>query len=146
MTVWPSMASRGMGRLIGRLCGVRWGLGPLTLGRLLAGLCIPLALGGYLAMRIPPWVIRRYTLTNRRVVVRKGLRARDERWVELDRFDAIEVLVRPGQQWYPAGDLIFRSGPVETFRLEGVLRPETFRQTCLKARAGYVGVRRALGR
>jgi len=60
-----------------------------------------------------------------------------ERWVELSRFDAIDVIVRPGQAWYPAGDLIFRKGQVETFRLEGVSRPETFRQTCLKAHHGY---------
>jgi hypothetical protein len=53
--------------------------------------------------------------------------------------------VRPGQEWYQAGDLIFRKGAVETLRLEGVSRPETFKRTCLKARMGYVGARQAVG-
>jgi hypothetical protein len=81
----------------------------------------------------------RYRLTNRRLVVQKGLRPLDERWVDFDRFDSIEIQVLPGQEWYPAGDLIFRNGPIETFRLAGVSRPETFRHTCLAARQGYVG-------
>jgi hypothetical protein len=91
-------------------------------------------------------IIRRYTLTNQRVMVQRGLKSTAESWVELDRFDAIEVEVLPGQEWYPAGNLIFRRGPIETFRLDGVSRPETFRQTCLKARMGYVGTRQAMGR
>jgi hypothetical protein len=32
---------------------------------------------------------------------------------------------------------------METLRLLGVSRPETFRQTCLKAHAAYVGVQQA---
>ena len=89
-------------------------------------------------------VIRRYTLTNRRVVVQRGLRAIDESWVELDRFDTVEVEVEAGQEWYNAGNLVFRRGPIETFRLDGVPRPETFRHTCIKARMGYLGARGSL--
>ncbi len=37
----------------------------------------------------------------------------------------------------------FAREALETFRLAGVPRPETFRQTCLKARMSYVGVRKA---
>ena len=85
-------------------------------------------------------------LTNRRVVVRTGLIPIDERWVGLDRFDTIEIIVRPGQQWYRAGDLVFKLGPIETFHLEGVVRPETFRHTCLSDQLGYGGVRQALAR
>ena len=70
---------------------------------------------------------RRYTLTNRRVAILAdqmswhrvlrfvpwpGFRIGfPERWAELDHFDSIEVLVQPGQEWYQAGDLIFRKGP-----------------------------------
>jgi hypothetical protein len=35
---------------------------------------------------------------------------------------------------------------VETFRLEGVSRPEAFRSTCMKAHMGYVGVKKAMAR
>jgi hypothetical protein len=67
--------------------------------------------------------------------------------VALDRFDSIETVVQPGQAWYKAGDLVFRLGQVETFRIAGVPRPETFRQTCLKANMSFVGVQklRAIG-
>jgi len=76
-------------------------------------------------------------------VMQRGLMPIDESWVELDRFDAIDIEVLPGQEWYPAGNLIFRRGQIETFRVDGILRPETFRQTCLKARMGYVGAKAA---
>ena len=92
-----------------------------------------------------PGLARRYVLTNRRVIVERLQFSWSAKWVEemavsLDNFDSIEVVVLPGQAWYPAGDLIFRNGEVETFRLMGVTRPETFRRTCLKAHTSFVGV------
>ena len=152
MTVWPSLAATSIGRTLGRLYAIRTGRAPLTLGHLIALATIPLVvplyfgkfiftatIGGFqLLPKIgrffkAPDAVRRYVLTNRRVVVRTGLRPIDERWVELDRFDTIDIIVRPGQEWYRAGDLVFRLGPIETFRLEGVVRPQTFRHTCLSA-------------
>ncbi len=138
MTVWPTLAAYPAGRLIGRLCSIPIGFGIFTLGKLMALALIPFAIGLY-AFSLLPGIQRRYTLTNRRVVVQAGLRAVEERWVDFDRFDSIDVEVLPGQEWYPAGDLVFRSGQVETFRLQGVSRPETFRRTCLGARRGYLG-------
>jgi hypothetical protein len=126
--------------MIGRLCGVRLGFGFFSLGKLLALALIGPAIGLF-AFTLLPGVMRRYRLTNRRVIIEKGLRAIEERWVDFDRFDAIDVEVLPGQEWYPAGDLIFRRGAIETFRLAGVSRPETFRHTCLSARRGYLGAR-----
>jgi len=66
--------------------------------------------------------------------------------IELDRFDSIEIDCKPGQAWFAAGDLVFKRGDVETFRLEGVSRPESFRQTCFKSHLSYVGVKQALDR
>jgi len=162
MTVWPSIAASGLGRLLGRLYLISWGISVFTVGHLIALLSIPLALflvlirfqngflidiklfglGKFFFSIVPAsLIVRRYTLTNRRIVVQRGLRAVDESWVELDRFDSIEVEVLPGQEWYKAGNLVFRRGQIETFRLDGVPRPETFRQTCLKAQMGYIGAR-----
>ncbi len=164
MTVFPSIASTGIGRFLGRLYLISWGRGVITVGHLIALLSIPLAaslvlcrflhgfltdircmkLGDFFLALIPnSLIIRRYTLTNQRVIVQRGLRAVDESWVELDRFDSIEVEVLPGQEWFPAGNLLFRRGPIETFRLDGVSRPETFRQTCLKVRMAYLGAKQA---
>ena len=151
MVVWPGLTALStppLGRLgctLGRLYSVQVGVGNiLTLGNLFALLSIPLALQMFFAGLLPG-LARRYVLTNRRVIVERRQFSWSAKWVEemsvsLDNFDAVDVVVLPGQAWYPAGDLIFRNGDVETFRLLGVMRPETFRRTCLKAHTSFVGV------
>lgn len=139
MTVWPSVASTGLGRALGRLYRIKGGMGPVSAGRLALLATIPLGLGLYLSLRLP-WAIHRYRLTNRRVVIERGINPQIERYVDLDRFDAIDVVVSPGQEWYAAGDLVFRRGQIETLRLTGVSRPESFRRVCLEARQAYVSV------
>jgi len=159
MTVWPSIAATRLGRWIGRACGINVPPPPFNLGNLFAVALIPLALTLFFyryAVPLVTWLLTlgmfpanspclRYRLTNRRLVVQKGLLPVDDRAVSLDQFDAIDVLVLPGQEWYPAGELIFRKGPIEVFRISGVSRPEAFRQVCLKAHHAYVGVKAAKG-
>ena len=143
MSVWPTLGATGPGRVIGQLCSIQAGVGFFSLGKLFALLLIPVAIGLYV-LSLLPGVMKRYTpdqSPGHRAD--RGSVAVDERWVDFDRFDSIEVEVLPGQQWYPAGDLVFRNGAVETFRLAGVSRPETFRHTCLAARQGYLGRRPA---
>jgi hypothetical protein len=115
----------------------------MTVGNMIALATITIMLPLYFLRKLPMWV-ERYRLTNRRVIVERGVKGRIQQFVDLDRFDAIDVIIQPGQEWYPAGDLVFRRGATETFSLRGVLRPETFRQTCLKAHQAYVGVRKAV--
>jgi hypothetical protein len=162
MVVWPSIAAYPSGRWLGRLYSNSAGFYIFTVGNLLALLSIPHALALYFYRLLPsffglPWYGTRYVLTNRRIVeLRNEFRFADnfpfvrfyygveEKSVELDRFTAIEVVRRPGQDWFRAGDLVFSQDGVETFRLVGVSRPETFRQTCMKSRNSFVGVKRAL--
>ncbi|HWB00375.1 MAG TPA: PH domain-containing protein, partial [Pirellulales bacterium] len=140
------MAALPLGRTLGSAYLIRAGLGPvLTLGNLIALLSIPLAIGLF-ALKVLPYVGVCYRLTNRRIIVERFCTRKEERSVALDDFDTIQVIVQPGQDWYPAGDLVFRNGTLETFRLPGVLRPEAFRQMCLKAQRAYVGVQRVLDR
>jgi hypothetical protein len=156
MTVWPSLSATAFGRFWGRLFA--WEIGfrlfgvPLTLGRMFALASIPFMLALYFLMRLPrfpfvligirnPWCWV-YRLTNRRVVVENPFGA-EIKSVSLDRFNAIDIVVQPGQAWFKSGDLVFRQGQTETFRIWAVPRPETFRQTCLKARNSYVGVQQA---
>ena len=157
MTVWPSLSATAFGRFWGRLFAIELGIRlfgvPITVGRLFALASIPFMVALYFLMRLPrfPGVILgiknpfcwQYRLTNRRVIVENPFGGGEMKSVALDRFDAIEVVVEPGQAWYKAGDLVFRHGPTETFRIWGVPRPETFRQTCLKAQLSFVGVQRA---
>jgi hypothetical protein len=138
MTIWPSVASTGLGKALGRLYRIREGFGPISIGRLALLATIPIGLMLYLSLRLP-WAIRRYRLTNRRVRIEQGINPQVVQFVTLDGFDAIDLEVSPGQEWYAAGDLVFRRGPIETLRLPGVSRPESFRRVCLEARQAYVG-------
>ena len=142
MTVWPSVGSTALGQALGRLYRIKSGVGPLSVGRMALLFTIPLGLMLYLSLRLP-WAIRRYRLTNRRVSIEQGLSPRVEQYVDLDRFDAIDLVVQPGQEWYDCGDLVFRRGQIETLRLTGVTRAEPFRQACLKVRQAYVSVSRS---
>jgi hypothetical protein len=157
MVVWPSIAAYGSGRWLGPLYSIKTGFYIFTIGNFLALASIPHALFLYFFRLVTG---KCYKLTNRRVVemaTDMQVKFRDKfpflipriaigsevRSVDLDRFDAIVIDRRPGQQWFDAGDLIFKLGNIETFRLEGVSRPDSFRHTCLKCRAAYVGVRKA---
>ena len=148
MTVWPSVAAMRLvgfpvGRMLGRLFGIKVGIYIFTLGNMFCLLSIPLALVLYFK-RIGPFVAMRYRVTNKRIVVERGMTAQVEKSIELDRFDKVEIEVESGYEWYDAGDLVFRQGEVERFRLEGVSRPEAFRQVCWKACQAFVGVQDAL--
>ncbi len=148
MTVWPSVAAMKLlgfpvGRWLGKLYAIKVGGYIFTLGNLFCLLSIPIALILYFK-RIGPFVATRYRLTNKRMVVERGLSFKEEKAIELDRFDSIETEVDPGDEWYDAGDLVFRRGDIETFRLEGVSRPEAFRHVCQKSHQAYVGVEAAL--
>lgn len=137
MTTWPSMGSSSFGQTLGRLYQI-----PLF-GKLIALAAIPQAILLF-AINALPWSCLRYRLTNRRVVVERGLAAKLDKEVSLDNFDSIELEVLSGQEWYRCGNLIFLKGKIETFRLDGVKDPESFRQTCLKTQRGYIGVKKSL--
>ena len=156
MTVWPSLSATGFGRFWGRLFAIEYGFRifgvPLTVGRLTALASIPFMVALYFLMRLPrfPFILIgiknpfcwHYRLTNRRIVMENPF-GDEIKSAALDRFDSIETVIEPGQAWFKAGDLVFRQGATETFRIWGVPRPETFRQTCLKARMSFVGVQQA---
>ncbi len=144
MTVWPTIGATAPGRWVGRLCEVKLGLGFFTLGKLLALATIPLSLTVFI-WQLLPVVCRRYRLSNRRIMIQKGLKAIEGPAIALDEFDAIDVLLRPGQDWLHAGDLVFRRQGREVFRLSGVSRPEVFRQVCLKAQNALLSFRAVAG-
>ena len=125
----------------------------VTVMRVMPVECLPLQLPGLLEKRhqadtilvlffhrLGPLVATRYRVTNHRLIVERGLRNVEESRVSLDQFNEVLVDVQPGQAWYFAGDLIFKKGDTEVFRLEGVSRPEAFRHVCLKAQVAYSGV------
>jgi len=151
VTAWPSIAAYRFGRFLGSLCGIQFpGVYIFRLGNLFALISILPAIFLYF-YKLFPRVGTRYCLTNRRIVVQKGMRAMDDRAIELDdraikldEFDSIEVDVLPGQQWFHAGDLVFMRDSAEVFRLQGVSRPAALRQSCMKSRMAFVGVKETI--
>ena len=103
---------------------IAWATVSLLLGKLLALATIPVSLVVYL-WRLMPGACRRYTLTNRRLIIQRGLTAKDGPSIGLDEFDTIEIAVLPGQDWLHAGDLVFKRDGKEVFRLSGVSRPDS---------------------
>src|SRR5688500_17200996 len=82
MTVWPSVAATSIGRLFGRMFAIRAGVGFLTVGNLIALASIPIMLPLYFLRKLPFW-IERYRLTNRRVIVERGVHGRIQQFVDL---------------------------------------------------------------
>lgn len=143
---WPSNAYYPLGRTLGQAYAIKWpDVYVFRLGNLLAILSIPVALVLYF-MRVAPGIGVRYLLTNRRIIVQRGLIGKEEKSVYLDRFDSIDLVVQLGQEWYDAGDLVFKLGTIETFRLVGVSHPEAFKALVWKAHMAYVGVQKAIGK
>lgn len=164
MEVWPSICKFTLGRLMGQAFSNQAGIYIFRVGNFLALLGIPFALALYF-LRLKPSFFGSsihggfYRLTNRRVMeLRNEVRFKggstfprflfgvEVKSVDLDRFDHIDIERKPGHGWYDAGDLVFTRDGVETFRLEAVSRPESFRSTCQKSHASYVGVKQALAR
>lgn len=144
--VWPTIAATALGRLVGRLSAIRLGWGEIfTLGKLLAVATLPLSLLVYF-WQLTPYGCRRYMLTNRRIIIRKGLMAVDQRWIGFEEFDTIDIEVLPGQEWLHAGDLVLRRGGAEVLRLAGIPRPETVRHLCLNMRMALLSVRNVVER
>jgi hypothetical protein len=144
MVVWPTIAATAAGRLVGRWSAIQTGPGGFfTLGKLLALATIPVSLAVF-GWQLMPYVCRRYLLTNRRIIIQAGLSAVEDASIRLDGYDSIDVEILPGQEWHHAGDLVFRRGGTELFRLSGVSRPETFREVCLKTRTAMLTVRNVL--
>ncbi|NLS94102.1 MAG: PH domain-containing protein [Planctomycetaceae bacterium] len=141
MTVWPSIAAYPLGRQVGRLCSLA-GVGKFfTIGKLMALLTIPVSLLLFF-WRLAPGVARRYVLTDRRVVVQKGLGAVETESIGLADFDTIALEIQAGQQFLRAGDLVFQASGKPVLRLPGVQHPEGFRQACLRAQQASVAVSR----
>lgn len=141
---WPTIGATRLGRFVGQLGSVSVGIGPFfTLGKLFALATIPLSVAVF-AWQLMPYVCRRYAVSNRRIIIRRGLRPVDERWIRLDEFDSVDVEVLPGQEWLHCGELIFKQGGRESLRMSGVTRPEVFRQVCLTMREALLSVRAAM--
>lgn len=145
MTVYPSIAADGFGRVIGKLMNSV----PLpftknvNLSALILGL--PLAPFGVFWYAVQKLFGNRYVLTNRSLQVWSSIGQRLVGSVPLGQIAEISVVERNGQQFFRAADLkILDAGGNVALTLPGVPRAAVFRQIIFEARDAHTQVEAAL--
>ena len=134
MTVYPSIAAWGPGQVIGMLSDlIPLKLGSVTVSHLLiAPLLAPFAALLYFGQKV---IGSRYVLTNRAVQSWAALGERMNGQAALPEIAEIEIERHAGQAFFHAADLVIRNAAGDVLlRLEGVVRPNVFRQIILEAR------------
>jgi hypothetical protein len=126
--VWPSVASAPA------IAG---------LGRMLTN-TIVLAPVGWLIMsavyfgKVLPFMMRRYALSNRRVMIRKGWHGSVAGEVALKDIDDVRLTSDANSAFFRAGNLEIVSGGRVALTLTGIPEPESFRHMILNARNAWV--------
>ncbi len=135
MSVYPSISSKGIGRFIGQICdSIPIRILGVKLSCILFALPLsPLALLGYAITKAAGL---QFEITNRSVKVWQmslGAKSRLVAAVPLGEISDVAIEVLPGQDFYHSGDLyLLKEDGTSQLTLEGVVRPEVFRQNILK--------------
>lgn len=125
--VWPSIAAKpGLARL-----------GETLLRTIVLS---PLVALFFLAVRVPAMALsgRRYTLTNRRLMVGRGMKARPVEEVPLAAINDVRVVPETVNHFYRAGTLEVLSKDRVVLTLAGVPEPESFRHAIRQACEAWV--------
>ena len=80
----------------------------------------------------------RYTLTNRRLMIRRGMRPRPTHEVALAEIDEVRWLKDANSAFYRAGTLEVLAGGKVALRLPGTPEPESFRHSIIDACKAWV--------
>ena len=135
-TAWPSVTAAS--------------LAGANLGRTLIRSIVFAPLGWVLLaplyfIKVAPFFAKRYTLTNRRLMVRRGLKGRPRQEVALSAIDDVRLVEDSYNPFYRSATLEVLSGGKVVLTLTGVPEPEAFRQSILNALFAWVpGKSRAL--
>ncbi len=126
--VWPSVAAwpavAGLGRALTRS----------IVGAPLAWLLM----APFYFFKILPFFARRYTVTNRRIMVRRGLKPHPTQEVPLSLVDDVRIVRDGNSDFYRAGTLEILSQGKIACTLAGVPEPEGFRHTIMNAVKAWV--------
>jgi hypothetical protein len=97
-----------------------------------------LMLAPFYFKKILPFIAKRYTLTNRRLMIMRGLKPKPVREVPLAEIDDVRIPPDSVDSFYRAGTLeIIAKGQVR-MTLRGVPEPEAFRQAVVNACMAWV--------
>jgi hypothetical protein len=125
---WPSVASAPAVAALG-----------ITLTRtiVLAPLAWLLMSGVYFG-KLLPFMACRYTLTNRRLMIRKGWKGVPAHEVPLSRIDDVRVVHDAHSDFFRAGNLEILEGNSVVMKLPGTPEADAFRIAILNARNAWV--------
>jgi hypothetical protein len=128
--VWPSVAAHPRVAALGRR---------LTRTYVGAPLAWIIMAPFYLSKVLPIGRLAiRYTLTNRRLMIRRGMRPQPSHEIPLAEIDDVRLLRDANSQFYRAGDLEIASNGKVVLRLPGVPEPESFRHSIINAYKAWV--------
>jgi hypothetical protein len=88
--------------------------------------------------KVMPFVMRRYALTNRRLMIRKGWSGTVGASVPLEEIDDVVVVPDSNSDFFRAGTLEIHHGDHVALTLRGVPEPHSFRWAILNARNAWV--------
>ncbi len=135
--VWPSVARvpavAGLGRALTQLAA------KLANTVLLLPVAVLIVLPAWLLMaplyflKALPFVARRYAVSNRRVMIWRGLNPTVTQSVELSAIDDVKIVRDANSDFFLAGTLQIISDGQVVLTLPGVPEPESFRHTILNA-------------
>ena len=89
-------------------------------------------------LRFAPFICRRYAVTNRRVMIQKGIRPKASQEILLEEIDDVRVVPGSVDTFYFTGDLEIISKGEVRLKLPAVPEPEGFRWAILNAMAAWV--------
>ena len=140
--VWPSVARHLLVARFGK--ALTEFAGKLARTVVLLPLAILVALAAWMIMalfyfgKVAPFVAMRYTLTNRRLMIRRGLKAKPRQQVPLKDIDDVQIHKDSNSDFFMAGTLVIISRGDAVLTLRGVPGPEAFRHTILDACKAWV--------
>ncbi len=88
--------------------------------------------------KLAPFLMRRYTLTNRRLMIRAGWKGTPIKEVPLSQIDDVRLVTDANTVFFRAATLEIISGGQYVLSLSGVPDPESFRVAVLNARNAWV--------
>jgi hypothetical protein len=92
-----------------------------------------LLLAPFFFLRLMPFVAIRYTLTNRRLMIQRGITAQPAQEVALGDITTVRVVPESVQPFYRSGDIEVLSGDRVALTLRAVKEPEQFKHIILNA-------------
>ncbi len=138
-SVYPSVASLGVGRLIGTLMQAPASISSATIRIgiqfLLGCLLAPVSAVAYGAGKV---VRNNYVITNRSVVVKAILGSKRKSEVPLAEISDIQITSRPGYEFHHAGDLILKNRDGKTLlEMVAIIHPGRVKNVLLETQAAH---------